>query len=85
MSVSNGAETASHASQPANSIVTSAKASCRLKGIMSGNWEWIQWIPSVRYKECRVAGAYFLFCFDAILILILKMHALAASHLTATL
>jgi hypothetical protein len=29
------------------------------KGIVSWDWEQIQWILSVRYDECRVAGAYF--------------------------
>ncbi len=30
-----------------------------LKGIVSRDWEQIQWIPSDRSEECRVAGAYF--------------------------
>ncbi len=30
-----------------------------IKGIVSRDWEQIQWIPSVKSEKCRVAGAYF--------------------------
>ncbi len=30
-----------------------------IKGIVSRDWEQIQWIPSDWSEECRVAGAYF--------------------------
>jgi hypothetical protein len=29
------------------------------KGIVCQDWEQIQWIPSAKSEECRVAGAYF--------------------------
>ncbi len=56
-----------------------------LKGIVSRDWEQIQWIPSDRFEECRVAGAYFFSVLKPFLCLILKMPALAVSHLTVTL
>ena len=30
-----------------------------IKGIVSRDWERLQWFPSVRSEECRVTGAYF--------------------------
>jgi hypothetical protein len=39
--------------------ISSPSQEQRLKGIVSGDWEQIQWIPSDKSEECRVAGAYF--------------------------
>ncbi len=56
-----------------------------LKGIVSRDWEQIQWIPSGWSEECRVAGAYFFPFWSHFYVLIGKMHDLAVSHLTVTL
>jgi hypothetical protein len=49
-----------------------------VKGIVSRDWEQMQWIPSDRSEECRVAGTYFfLFRWMPFSCINSKKHALA--------
>ncbi len=52
---------------------------------MLQDWERIQWIPSDRSEECRVAGAYFFLFRCHFHVLIWKIVVLAVSLLTVTL
>ncbi len=52
---------------------------------MSRVWEQLQWHPSDRSEEFRIAGAYFYSLLSPFYVLILKRHAVAVFHLTVTL
>jgi hypothetical protein len=56
-----------------------------LKWIVSRVWWQLQWIPSDRSEEFRIARAYFYSLWCCFHVLITKKHALAVSHLIVTL
>ncbi len=56
-----------------------------LKGIVSWDWYWLEWIGNERSKELRIAGAYFYWVWFHFHVLICKKQALSVAHLTVTL
>ncbi len=56
------------------------------KGIVSWDWDWLEWIVNGRSRELRIAGAYFYaFWCHFHVIICKKKQALSVSHLTVTL
>ncbi len=56
-----------------------------LKGLVSRDWEWLRWIPSVGQKNVGLPEHIFITFWHHFYVLILKKNALAVSHLTVTL